>query len=304
MADNIDVTPGTGATVHADEYTHTVLGLGKSQVIKIADGAMGGETPLRIVAEDVASAGGESGILAMGIRKDVPAALGADLDFTYPLFDSTGKQWVSGVYPEDTASANLDPIMVVGAKRLAVPANSSGTDGDYEPLQMDAGKLWVKPLGDFVTCSTDVTRPANTTTYTVNDALADTTPTSGGFTFTSAARISGGSGIITDLIVSFDEDAATPLQGELFIFDTSVTAITDNAAFAITDAESRTIVAKIPFALEDNGNNGFYHAQNLNIGFTAVGSANLRFLVKVKNGYVPTTNSSVITFRLKVLQVN
>jgi len=154
------------------------------------------------------------------------------------------------------------------------------------------------------TINATITRPANTTTYAVNDAVADTTPTAGGFTFTGAARLSGGEGLITDLIVCFDEDAATPLQGELWIFDQAVTAITDNAAFAVSDAEIATCVAQIPFALIDAGNNGFYHAQNLSIGYTCVGSANLRFLVRAKNAYVPTTNSSVLTFRLKVTQVN
>lgn len=256
MADNIAVTPGAGATVHADEYTHSVLGSGKTQLVKIVDGTLDSEIPLKVVVEDVALAGGEGGLLAMGQRKDVPASTaGTDGDATYPIYDSTGKQWVH-------------------------------------------------PLADFITCSTDVTRPANTTTYTINDALADTTPTTGGFTFTGAARVSGGSGIITDMWVTFDEDAAVPLQGEVHIFEQAVTAITDNAAYAITDAEARTQIGKIPFALEDNGNQGVYHAQNLNIGFTAVGSANLRFTIKVKNGYIPTTNSSVITIRLKILQVN
>jgi hypothetical protein len=46
-------------------------------------------------------------------------------------------------------------------------------------------------------------RPADTNVYTANDALADSTsaPTSGGFTFTNAGGITGGSGVITDLYV-------------------------------------------------------------------------------------------------------
>lgn len=215
-----------------------------------------------------------------------------------------GSATMLGVYAEDEAAADGDTGLLALVTRKDTPANTSGTDGDYETLQVSGGKLWVAPLGFFTTVSTDVTRPANTTTYAINDALADTTPTSGGFTFTSAARKSGGSGIITDMMVSFEEDAATPLQGELHIFDTSVTAITDNAAYAISDAEGKTLVGIIPFALVDNGNQGVAHVQNLSIGFTCVGSANLRFLVKVKNGYVPTTNSSVITFRLKIVQID
>lgn len=206
---------------------------------------------------------------------------------------------------EDEASADGDPGIVALARRTDAPANQSGADGDYEALQIKDGKLWVAPLGFPVSVSVDVTRPADTAAYAVNDALSNSTsaPTSGGFTFANAARKSGGSVLITDLIVTSSADPATPLQGELFIFNQAVTNINDNAAFAVTDAEIKTCVARIPFALEDVGNNDFFHAQNLNILATASGSADLRFLVRVKNAYTPA-NAEVLTFVLKGLQID
>lgn len=45
---------------------------------------------------------------------------------------------------EDVAAADGDAGVPAFAVRKATPANSSGTDGDYEPLQMNAGKLWVQ----------------------------------------------------------------------------------------------------------------------------------------------------------------
>ncbi len=297
MADNVAITAGAGTNIATDDMGAA----GHAQKIKLLSGTDGTEVSLT-VAEDAASAGGEHGIPNMGIRKDVPAALGADLDWTYPIYDKYNKLWVAGAYPEDLASTDVDPIMVAGYKRTDTPANSSGTDGDYEPLQGSAGKLWVKPLGNFVTVSTDVTRAANTTTYAINDNVGSTP--SGGYTFTSIARISGGSGIITDVYFSFEEDAATPLQGTLDIFDSSFTEVADNSAWVVSDAESKTKVAEIPFYLVDAGNQGTYHAQNLNIGYTTVGSANLRFSIRTKNAYVPTTNSSVLTVRVKALQVD
>lgn len=152
------------------------------------------------------------------------------------------------------------------------------------------------------TITQTITRPANTTTYAINDALADTAATAGGDTVTGAASISGGSGRITDVIIVFDEDAATPLQGEILLFDQAFTTTADNAAFALSDADAKNFVAKIPFSLEDMSNNGFAHVQNLSIGFTCVGSANLRSIIRVKNAYVPTTNSSVLTVRYKIIQ--
>lgn len=160
-------------------------------------------------------------------------------------------------------------------------------------------------LGKQVTISTDVTRPADTTAYAINDAIANSTsaPTTGGFTFSGAARISGGSGIITDLWVASSADPATPLQGEVIIFDQAVTAINDNAAFAVSDAEIKTALAIIPFTLQDMGNNDAGHVQNLSIGFTCVGSADLRFLVRAKNAYAPAS-AEVFTYRLKITQVD
>ena len=44
---------------------------------------------------------------------------------------------------EDTASASADKGLPIFAVRAASPANTSGTDGDYEPLQISGGKLYV-----------------------------------------------------------------------------------------------------------------------------------------------------------------
>lgn len=49
---------------------------------------------------------------------------------------------------EDSASANLDAGMAALAVRKATPANTSDTDGDYEFLQMSAGRLWASATID------------------------------------------------------------------------------------------------------------------------------------------------------------
>jgi hypothetical protein len=186
------------------------------------------------------------------------------------------------------------------ALRVTVASDSTGVlsvDDNGGSLTVDGT---VSTAGYFVTCSTDVTRDANTTTYAINDWVGTST---GGFTFTNAGRASGGSGIITDCWVCFEEDAATPLQGEIWIFDAAVSNSTDNSAFALTDADAKLGVGRINFTLEDIGNHGAAHIPNLNIGYTCSGSANLRFHIRARNAYVPTTNSSVLTVRIKCLQV-
>lgn len=272
MADNVAITAGSGTTVAADEVVDGTLGTVKVQFMKIMDGTLDGTN--------------KAAVNARGLAVDIPAAAAAIAK------------------AEDAASADADvgvPAMMV---RKATPANTSGTDGDYEMLQGSNGALWTAPLGFFATCSTDITRPADTTAYAANDALSDSTsaPTSGGFTFTSAGRKSGGSGIITDMWIC-SSNATGGQQGEVWIFDSAVTNVNDNAAFAISDSEIKTVVAKIPYTTVADTNNAGAHVQNLAIGYTCVGSANLRFLVKIKSAYTPVA-SEVTTVRIKCIQLD
>ena len=54
----------------------------------------------------------------------------------------------NNVKAEDSASADGDNLTPVGAVRKATPANTSGADGDYEPLQMSAGRVWASTTID------------------------------------------------------------------------------------------------------------------------------------------------------------
>jgi hypothetical protein len=187
-----------------------------------------------------------------------------------------------------------------------------GPDGTGNDTDDAAGKRFpVLASAPFATVATTVTRPSDTNQYTANDAWSDSTsaPTTGGFTFTSAARQSGGSGVITDVVIVSSANQATLMQGEIWIFDTAVTAINDNAAFTVSDTEYLTAVAIIPFTMVSIGNatsgaggNVGVQVSGLNIGFTTVGSANLRFLIKVINAYTPVS-AETLTVRLKIAQI-
>ncbi len=110
------------------------------------------------------------------------------------------------------------------------------------------------------------------------------------------------------MIVS-SANQSTLMQGEVWIFDTAVTAVNDNAAFAVSDTEYLTAVGIIPFTVANVGNatsgaggNAGVNVQGLNIGFTTVGSANLRYLIKVINAYTPVS-AETLTVRLKIAQI-
>ncbi len=188
------------------------------------------------------------------------------------------------------------------------------TNGQQAGLQLDAaGNTFINcavgcsGASAFAgTATITVTRPADTTAYAVNDTWADSTsaPTSGGFTFSNVCSASGKTSLLTTLVITSTNDPVTTLQGEIWLFNTSVTAVNDNAAFALSDADANKLVTKIPFALESStagsGTNSIFVATGLDTRVTCSGSANLRALVKVKNIYTPASAEALqaaLTFK-------
>lgn len=203
MADNVAVTAGSGTTIAADEVTDGTLGSVKVQYVKFMDGTLDGTAKAKVVAastpsvntdpalvvqirpdsfltpgsavsansapvviasdqgwpvsttgfmkkEDVASADGDAGIPALAVRKATAAnTSGTDGDYEF-LQVSAGALWVNApataisiAKAEDAASADADVGVPAMAVRKGTPANTSGSDGDYEMLQVSAGTLWV-----------------------------------------------------------------------------------------------------------------------------------------------------------------
>lgn len=105
MADNTTLNTGTGGDVIASDDISGV----KYQIIKVAYGAL-----------DTATL--------------VTSSVG------FPVLVATGAASIAKL--EDVASADADVGVPAMAIRKATPANTSGTDGDYEMLQMSAGRLW------------------------------------------------------------------------------------------------------------------------------------------------------------------
>jgi len=200
--------------------------------------------------------------------------------------------------PSSGLAVASDDISSVQYQRIKLVHGADGTnDGDVatgNPLPV---------RGTAVTLTTTVTRPADTTAYAANDVWSDSTsaPTAGGFTLTGAARASGKSGLITDVVVV--NSAAAALSGELWIFDSAATAVNDNATFALSDSDALLLVGIVPFVTEAQPSNGVAFLSNVNLQFTCSGSANLRFLIKVKSAYTPTS-AETLTVRAKILQID
>lgn len=191
-----------------------------------------------------------------------------------------------------------------GQGKLIIKRSVEVSAGVFADAVVPVDAAGVALSGPFATITTTITRPTDTNAYAVDDVLADSTsaPTVGGNTLAAAARVSGGSAELRDITIISSATPAAPLQGELWIFDSAVTAVNDNATFALSDADALKLVAVIPFTLVAQPSNSVAIIAGINLGFTCVGSADLRYLVRVKNAYVPA-NAETLTVRAKIKQV-
>lgn len=203
MADGVAITAGSGTTIATDDTGAS----GHVQIVKLAISTDGSVT---LIPAD--------------------ATNGVDVDVTrLPAF-GTGQ----AVYAEDVSHNTGDNGVPVLAVRTATPTDRVSADGDYGNLQLDQ-------IGRLRTTSAIETRTAVTPTISSGVAYASGDVVGAALTFTGAAAFNGGSGRITNAILTDRSTQAAPL--ELWIFQASPTLVgADNAAFDITDANLETAV--------------------------------------------------------------
>lgn len=95
-------------------------------------------------AEDAAHSSGDTGVMALAVRKDTSAASsGTSGDYEPLSTDATGKLWVTGTVLENAAHTNGEQLNPNGVRRIDTPASSAGTSGDWATLDASAeGALW------------------------------------------------------------------------------------------------------------------------------------------------------------------
>ena len=151
MADGVAITAGSGTTVATDDTGAP----GHVQLVKLAIATDGSATLI--------PADGTDGLLVnLGANNDVTITSGTVTTVTAVTAITNalpvGANVIGGVTiasgatsiakAEDVASADADVGVPAMAVRKATPANTSGTDGDYEMLQISAGRLWASATID------------------------------------------------------------------------------------------------------------------------------------------------------------
>lgn len=154
----------------------------------------------------------------------------ADKNVCVTLADSTIDCFLelnAAIRAEDTASASADSGIPIFAVRAASPANTSGTDGDYEPLQIANGALWVKD------------NAANT----VLGAVGDSAWASGSGSAIALLKTIATASLDTTALNTSPHKTSTPVRIVSAAASTNLTEIADSGGCtvgAITGSTART----------------------------------------------------------------
>jgi len=239
MADGVPITAGAGTTILTDD---TGAG-GHAQVVKLA------------IATD-----------GSGVLIPAEATNGLDVDVTRVIPGVTAT--ALGKAEDDGHSSGDVGVMALAVRNDA--AASFGANLDYAPLTVDSvGNQNVvarRGLTRVSVASGGLT--TSTTAYTAGDQVGTQ------FTMPGCARASGGTGTIVSVVLVSAADITGPY--DVVIFRESVTLASDNAPFAISDADALKIVALVQLAGSfDIGNNRIAQAYNLAIPYDCNGGTSL-----------------------------
>lgn len=162
-------------------------------------------------------------------------------------------------------------------------------------------------LGKCHLTSVSFARPANTTTYAAGDVVCNAAT----LIFPAGAR--NGSAIIQSATITSSNNATTKPDLELWLFDTAIAAVADNAAFAPSDAEMLTLIDVIKFPVADflvglsgavTDGNVMCSARNLGIPINpsplAMSNSAIYGQLVVRNAYVPIS-AEAFQVRLRLL---
>ena len=183
---------------------------------------------------------------------------------------------------EDTPHADGHRgVMMLGVRNHI---SGSTTDGDYAAISVSStGEMQTVGRRDLQRISVGVTGVTTATTaYTAADQVGTLV------TIANAARVTGGSGTIVGVTLIDQSDVIGAY--DIVFFDSSVTLAADNAAFAISDADSLKLVASVQLAgAFDLTNNRLAQAYNLAVPYVCSGGTSLFAALLTRGGHTVFT---------------
>jgi hypothetical protein len=184
---------------------------------------------------------------------------------------------------EDAAHTDADPgIPMFGVRNYAGP----GADGEYSALSVASdGTLHVNSRNLFRIAVTSAGLTIATTNYTAGDQVGTQ------FSFANASRVSGGYGRIVSVMLINAHLSSTGAEVigtyDVVFTRSSITLATDNAAYAISDADACTIVGMAQLTgAYDIGNNRIAFAHGISIPYDCSGGTTLYASLITRSAHV------------------
>ena len=188
--------------------------------------------------------------------------------------------------------AIADSVAVTTDVETGLAKDTTLTGGSQKVKIVDASGNLIYPAGEPVTQSVEITRPADTTAYTANDAINSSTSEPVAFEFTGMAVAAGGGGMLAQVKVETDIAAMAAQQLRLWFFNaTPANIANDNAAFVHYYADK----AKRLFYIDVNMN-ALLAGSDVIVGVTLplfesynCAATSLFVLVQALTGFTPTS---------------
>lgn len=179
-----------------------------------------------------------------------------------------------------------------GAGTVGDPAKTKGVlEGGYRQIQVE------------------ITRPANETPYSANDAVADNAPSITTQILSGIARKDNGSGAIVRAVVKTDKiDSTMALKMVIYNAAPADGFITDNAAFDIKYADASKVVGIIDFpamtsmGTGEAGSARVARVEGLNIPFQCVGDVDDLYFQLYQTGTPTPASGQKFYFNIGVIQ--
>ncbi len=197
------------------------------------------------------------------------------------------------------------PVLGAGSSIVGKVGIDQTTPGTTNGVVVNSGTLTTLStltsgnVGGFTTIVSSTPVMSVAGAYATGDYMGTTTTPQA---FTSAVRTSGGTGIVTCVTIS-DKITTANVAMELWLFSATFTAPTDNAAWAISDAEALTVLGVIPIVTTKwyaSSNNQVYVDDTISIGIKP--AATSLFYALVARGTTPAFTSADLTINLTILQ--
>jgi hypothetical protein len=169
----------------------------------------------------------------------------------------------------------------------------------------DTNPIPVTKSGSSVSAS--ITRPANTTLYTALDVICSSSTTPTVSTFSNVSTNTGAKVKITRAWIRIDVNAVPAGMSGFYVhlYNANPTAIADNAAYDIPEADRAKYIDNIYITTPDDFGSTLYSSiQNIEVNCKlAAGSTTLYAILQTVGGFTPAGNSEVYTIGFEIEDV-